>query len=219
MMIPDGQQTHTVYNVANLVESVRKRAKDTTFDRDLIVEYLDEVSERVLGRSRFTFMQESDTDVVGSGDTELVLDNEIEVLYSFKLIDADGNVFRPVYVPYAEFFERFDTDEASASSPSFYSWFGDTIIFATPLDRSYDVALKYLKTRQTLSSDTDVPDIPEKKREILIRGGLQGVEEYRGNHDIAALHEKKVEELAEDLLGRSSGRNMTQPHKARFGRR
>ncbi len=91
------------------------------------------------------------------------------------------------------------------------------MLWNVPLDRAYTVKIKYLKTPSILSLDEDVPDVPERHKELLIRGALARIEEYRDNWDIAALHQRKVEDLTEDMLVRTSTRQLATLPRARFG--
>ena len=207
------------YNLGELISDVHKRAKDTSLDTDMLTDFIQETQNQVLGRSRFPFMEESDTDTLTLGSNDLILDNEIDVILSLHLTDVNDNPWTPQYVGYADFFERYDPETSQAAHPTWYTIYGNTLVFQAPADANYGVSLRYLRTPSVLSLDTDEPDIPERYKELLIRGAMARVEEYRGNYDIAALHERKVEELTEDMLTRSNFRQLAQPHKARFGRR
>ena len=206
------------YNLTSLISTVRKRAKDSSFDADLITEYLQEVHDEVLSRSRFPFMEVSDTDTVLAGSTEYDLSDEVDVVVSLELVDDSNRAVKPRYLGYQEFYDRYEPDVASAATPCHYTIFASTIVWQAPLDRAYTMNIRYIKTPTALEASTE-PDIPERFKAILINGALQRVAEYRGNYDIAALHERKVEELTEDMLGRLSLRQVASNHKARFGRR
>lgn len=206
------------YDLSSLITSIRKRAKDTSFDSELITEYIQATQNEILGRSRFPFMEQAATDTVSEGDTDYQVDDEVEVTLSLHLADGD-NVLKPTYLGYPEFYERYDPETSSHASPVHYTIFGGTFIWNAPLDRAYTLKVKYLKAPSILSLDGDVPDIPERFKEVLIRGGLSGVEDYRGNDDRSAFHARKVEELTEDMLSRLSLRQLATPHRAKFGGR
>lgn len=207
------------YDLSSLITSIRRRAKDTSFDSDLITEYIQATQNEILGRSRFPFMEEAATDSVSEGDTDYQLDDEVETILSLHLIDADDNVSKPYYVGYPEFYERYDPETSSQASPMVYTIYGNTIIFSAPLDKAYTLNVKYLTTPNVLADDADVPAIPERFKEVLIRGALAGIEEYRGNFDLASIHLRKVEELTEDMLSRLSLRQLATPHRSSFGRK
>lgn len=205
------------YQLSELVADVRKRAKDTTFDGDLITDFIQATQNEVLQRSRFPFMQALDTDTVAADSTDYQLSEDLDVILSLKLVDTEDAVWEPQYMPYAQFFESFDPESSQPATPLFYSVFGDTVLFNAPLDRAYTVRVKYLKSPSVLSLDTDVPDVPERFKEVLIRGALARVEEFRDNYDIAALHQRKVEDLTEDMLTRTTIRQLATLPRAKFG--
>lgn len=208
------------YQRSDLVASVKRRAKDQSFSSDLIIEYIQETQDKVLNHFRFRFMETSTTDTLNIGDSEFDLDTDVDVINSLSLVDTTTDqVVRPKFMGQAEFFERYDPDTASQGTPCAYTLYGSTIIFDVPMHQAWTLKTKYLQTSPVLSSDTSVPLIPERYKELLIRGGLAGVEEYRGNLDIAALHERRIEEITEDMLMRQALRQTSSSHKSRFSRR
>lgn len=205
------------YQLSDLVTTVRKRAKDNTFDGDLITDFIQATQNEVLGRSRFKFMEIADTDTATKGSTEYQLAEDVDVILSLKLFDSTNAEWRPEYLSYPRFFENYDPDSATATTPTFYSVFGDTVLWSAPLDKDYTLKIKYLKTPAVLALDADVPDVPERFKELLVRGALARVEEYRDNYDIAALHQRKVEDLTEDMLNRTALRQLATLPRAKFG--
>lgn len=207
------------YNLESLTATVRKRIKDTSFAADLIADYLNETQHQVLQRHRFPFMEIADTDNVSQGDTEVELDEEIDTIVALSLLDSDDNVTRPDYVPYAVFYDRYDPETASDGQPCHYTIFGRTIVFDVPADKAYTLQVKYIKTAEVMSLPEDEPEIPERFKELLIRGAMARVEEYRDNYDIAALHERRVEELTEDMVYHLSLRQLAHAPRSKFSRR
>lgn len=209
------------YTLLDLKTTVKKRAKDTSFDDTLLTDYIQEAQNQVLEHYRFPFMEVSDTDTASIGSFELELYNDVEVILSLKLVyETTDAKFEPIYLGYSEFYDRFDPDtEATSSSPVYFTVFNNTIIWGAPLDKTYKVYVKYLKTPKVFTADTDVPSIPKRFKEIIIRGALARVEEYRDNYDKAAIHFRKVEDLSEDMVNRLSLRQLKQPHKISFGGR
>lgn len=207
------------YQLSDLVTAVRKRAKDLSFDSSLITDYLQAANNQVVTRHRWPFMEDQTVDSVGQGATEFDLDSDIDVVLSLVMSDLTGTkTFAPRYLPYPEFYERHDRfDTANAMSPSEYTFFGGTVVFSAPLNESYQVNMKYLKQPSLLVDDDDVPDVPERFKELLIRGALARVEEYRGNFDLGAAHERKAEELTEDMLSRLAVRQTMRLSRAKFG--
>lgn len=187
------------YNSKIIIDSVIKRSKDLTFSRELVAEYIDETQKEVLGRNIFRFMETiEDTDYLSYGENEYELENYIQQIINFELTN-ESSTLNPTFVNYRDFSTYPRREEISR--PSGYSFFGNKLLFRSPSDASYLINISYIKAPDTFTdSERQTPDIPEEFKYILIRGGLAGVEEYRENHDIAAVHRRKIEELANDML-------------------
>lgn len=209
------------YTLLDLKTTVKKRAKDTSFDDTLLTDYIQEAQNQVLEHYRFPFMEVSETDTASIGSYELDLYSDVEVILSLKLVyETTDSKYEPTYLAYSDFYDRFDPDtETVSSTPTYFTVFNNTIIWSAPLDKTYKVYIKYLKTPKELTVDTDVPSVPERFKEVIIRGALARVEEYRDNYDKSAIHYRKVEDLSEDMLNRLSLRQLKQSHKASFGGR
>lgn len=61
--------------------------------------------------------------------------------------------------------------------------------------------------------------IPPDFSNVLITGALAGVERHRENFDVAAVYERKVEDLAEDMLQRYGLRQLRVGKSSFRGRR
>lgn len=187
------------YQLSDLVSKVITRSKDPSFSRDLIAEYIDETQKEVLGYKRFTFMEASGITTLPAGEREVSLGSTVQAPIDLALTDGTQES-RPTYEPQREFYGRPST--STAGRPNRFTAAGRKLYFNTPADVSYDVEVVYLKAPDTLEEDDDVPEIPQEFGQILILGGLAGVEEYRENYDIASLHRRKIEDLTSDMLTR-----------------
>jgi hypothetical protein len=207
------------YNVTSLIQEVKTLAKDTSLTDGLITGWLQETQDRVLGRTRFPFLEVVGVQTLVPGDLTFGYWADLQTILSLTLT-FNSVAYRPDYLAYQTFDECFPTPSNSGRSlPSHFTDYGRQLYWSTPLDKAYGITMRYLREPVRLSSGAIVPDIPEEYKQILIKGALAGVEEYRENFDIAALHNRKVEDLAEDLIGRYGLRQLTAPHKVRTSRR
>lgn len=201
------------YQLSDLISSVQQRAKDTSFSQALITEYLNETQQEVLGHRRYTFMETTDDETLSIGSREIELDAEVQTV-DYLALEIDSLDHPVAYVPHRSFYEAALSDDEG--QPGYFTFFGRSILFSTPADVAYPVKLHYTRRPATLTNSTDVPDIPEDFREILIRGALSRIEEYRENYDIAALHQRRVEELTESMSLRYGLRQLiTAPRQTR----
>ena len=209
------------YNVGDLTLSIRKRIKDLSFDSSLILEYIQEVNNEVSNHNKMPFMQVDDNDYIAVESIDYDLAANVETVLSVRLVDeTTGNFILPYFVPYPAFYDTYsvNTDQTSVT-PSFYTLFSDTIIWPGKLDRTYNMYFKYLKRPTTLTDDASVPDVPERFKEIILKGVLARVEDFRGNFDISAIYQRRYEDLVEDMLVKVNILPNGMSHKARFGQK
>lgn len=185
------------YQLSDLRTNIKLRAKDSSFPDSLITDYLNATQSEVLGHRRFRFMEVTDTETLGNGQNEIDLADDVSIIDYFAL-EVDDNDYPLTYLPFREFFDGINS-QITTGQPSTFTVHANTAYFNSTADQAYTINYKYLKKPTILELDTDVPDIPEDFKELLIRGGLAGIEEYRENFDIAGIHRRKVEELAEDM--------------------
>lgn len=196
MNITDGSNYGMAYQLSDLITNIKLRAKDDSFSDTLITDFLNATQAEVLGHRRFRFMEVSDTDRLASGQSEFDLADDVSII-DYMALEVDSQDYPLTYVAYRDFFDGFTG--TATGQPTSFTIHANTVYVNTTADQSYTVNYKYLKKPTPMDDDADTPDIPEDFKELLIRGALAGIEEYRENFDIAGLHRRKVEELAEDM--------------------
>jgi hypothetical protein len=208
------------YQLSQLVTDVKVRAKDTSLSDDLVKTFLQATQDEVLNRSRFPFMEASTTATLSIAATTYTLPSDVDVVISLLLRDTSTNVWhQPRILLYEEFQERFPlVSTYPQGAPPYAAFYAGQLLWSCPLDKAYELQTKYVKVSSRLTADADVPLIPERYKEILMLGALAGVEEYRENFDLAGVYRRRIEELAEDMLGRTVLRQVMTPHKSRFDR-
>ena len=210
------------YQLSDLISEVRTKAKDSTFLSDLITYFLQDTQDEVLGQRRLSFLEEVTTETLVVNATSFTYDATLQSILGLTLKDPDSAaaVYTPDYVTRAVFDQHVqDPTVLTAGQPSCYTDYGHVLYWDRPLDKAYVMRLRYLRRPITLTNSTDVPDVPVEYKNLLIRGALAGVEEYRENYDIAAVHRRKVEDLAEDMFQRYSSRQLITTAKATLNRR
>ncbi|SIC60039.1 phage adaptor protein [Mycobacteroides abscessus] len=205
------------YTLGDIVTEVKAKIKDTSFPDSLIKTYIQDTIDEVLGRNRFTFLEDTLTVNMSATDTEYAFAAPVQTItditYTTDLTPTQP--YRPEYVPYREFLERFParmTDPAGL--PMCFSLYGSTLLIPRALSEDITAKILYVKASPTLANDSDVPVIPVEFKQILVRGAQAGVEEYRENYDQAAIHRRKVEDLASDMLLRYGPRQFIRPGKS-----
>lgn len=197
------------YNVGSLITQVQRWAKDSTLDPTLIIEFLDDTQQEVLGEQVFSFMETTEIATLTANDTQRAYPADHQSTERIWLIDPDNNtlVYRVHYKKPLDFFKMFpDISNSTPDVPRWWTDYGRSIRWSTPLKKNYELRHQYIKVPGTLAETSDVPDIPEEFKSILLFGALARVEEHRENFDIAAIRDLKKETRAEDMAIRYSPR-------------
>lgn len=205
------------YSTSAAINDILSRSKEPGFPREEVLSYLQNTQDEVLGRWRFKFSEARETKTLEAAHTSLELPEGSQQVVQLVLSHADMAMPTVMtYLPNVDFFERYPSPESEgAGEPFYYTDYAGTLYFERPANKGYTVGIRYIKASHRLTDSVDsVPQIPEEFREILLRGGLAGIEEYRENFDLAAIHQRRIELLSEDMLGRYGLRKM-QPGRVR----
>lgn len=205
------------YQLSTIIDEIIDLSKDPSLPRTRVAQYVQRTQDRVLGRHRYKFNEKQSISQLATGDVSHTPAAPYQSLLKVFFSHTDlGQPVAPEYLSPSEFFDTYPAPEAAPQGlPRFFTDYGGVLHFSCPLDRDYKLALIYQAAPKRLDDDLVVPDIPEEFSEILIKGGLAGIEQYRENFDIAALHERAIEDLTEDLLGRY-GLRVIKPGKVRI---
>lgn len=202
------------YDTSSLVTEIKTLAKDTSLSDSLVTGWLQATQDRALGRTRFPQLEVVTTPTLAINDLSYSFPANHQTTLSLILIDGTTSSI-PEYLPFQEFDECYpDPSSNSAALPSAWTDFAHTLYWSAKLDKAYTLKLRYLRKPVTLTGAV-VPDIPEDFKQLLIEGTLAMVEEYRENFDIAAIHQRRAEDLAEDFSLRYGTRQVVRPHKIR----
>lgn len=208
------------YQLSNLISEVQRKAKDPSFSSALITDYLNDTQDDVLAGKVWPFQDAALTGTLGTGSHTYDADDDFQSLLGLSLTDPTNDATaRPDYIPHRQFFDRNAApDSATAGEPSEFTVFAGQVVFDRPADKSYTLNLRYLMRPTKLENAADVPTIPEEFKQVLVRGALAGVEEYRDNYDIAAVHRRKLEDLVENMNLRLGSRQLIRTAKATTSR-
>jgi len=207
------------YNTKALIDSIILQSKDTEFSRELVLEYVQRMQDSVLGRQRFKFLEDTEEAVLSEGDTIYEYTCDHQQIISLILVDETSErptIYVPRYVSSGEFFDNNpDPFSNNSSAPVAYTEYNGELIFTAPLNKDYTLKMQYVSRPVRLEdATTSCPQIPVEYKDILIKGGLVGIKQFRENFDIAALYERRIEDLTDDMQGRYGLRKMG-PSKSR----
>ncbi|MBO1267089.1 phage adaptor protein [Arthrobacter cavernae] len=203
------------YDTASLVTEIKLLGKDQNIADSLVIGWIQETQDRVMGRHRFPQLESVTITPMIIGDSTSFLPSDLQTVDLLTLSDLEQTTV-PEYMAFRDFEERFRAlPVQSQGRPNWYTIYARSVRFERPVDKAYNIGLKYLRRPTELTSGVVVPDIPQEYKKLLVHGGLAGLEAYRGNFDVEAIHLRRVEELEEDMLLRYVTRQTTRTSKVR----
>jgi hypothetical protein len=153
----------------------------------------------------FKFVEKSVTGTLTIGDYTYEQQTDHQATIGGVLVDPDNeNKFvldEDSYMAHRDFFNTYN-DPSLYDNAMPYAWteFSDQIYFNRPVDKAYTFIQRYYRTPTDMSSDSDVPDVPEEFRELLELWADYRGEKYRGNHDVAATYLQEFEDELENMV-------------------
>lgn len=202
------------YTLGQLVTDVRNKLDDTSFSSTLIKEFINDAQRYVVNKHRFKFMEGSYTQVTTIDDFDYDLQSDVDTIESIRITAPSGEErdITSGWVTYQEYDALYpDPTEVSSGTP--YRWTvrnDDLLLFPKP-DAAYTLTIRYQKTPTALSADGDIPDIPERYKELLVLGALIRAHKFNDNYDLAQVEQAALDELLLDTVARTYTRQTGRP--------
>lgn len=203
------------YNLSALITELQTKAKDSSLDSSLLTQFINDAQETVLGQQEYSFMEKSVDTTLAIGQTTASYPTDHQKSIDLVLIDPviPTQVTSLEYLPYEAFFNAYPNPAAlSNTTPTVWTDYGHTIYFNAPADKAYTFRHRYLRIPTTLVNGTDVPDVPQPFRLVLINYAMGSIEEYRDNFAFASAYGVKAENAAEDMAIRMATRQSGAPN-------
>jgi hypothetical protein len=193
------------YTLGDISAAVQDDLKDPGFSLTRIDRYVNRGVNAVFNMHMFRFCEKMVSGALTVG--EFAYDQQIDhqaTIGGVLIDETNDNTFvlnDQNYLPHRQFFEQFpDPNLNTSGMPSFWTEFGDEILFNCPADKAYTFKQRYFRTPTALEDATDIPDVPASFRELLEFYALYRAEKWRGNHDIAATYKQDYEDGLEAMV-------------------
>lgn len=213
------------YNLLDLQSAVLDDLQDPSFSVTRLTRYLNYGQLAIFNTHLFQFTEKAVTGALTVGKYIYDQQSDHQSTIGGVLIDPAQTTFRIVinkdnYLPHREFFERYPDPTIYANAqPSMWTEFAGQIYFDRTVDKAYSFTQRYHKIPTSLSAGTDVPSVPEPFRELLEHYARSKAEDYRGNHDVAAVFMQKFEDGLENMVLRYNPSQVAGPMKMGSARR
>lgn len=177
------------YQLSTVRDRVQAKLDDTNFSASKINQFINDAQRDIFNTYDFPFNQGIDlTKVLALDGTSVTLPTDFQRMRVLETISPSGYemALTPFSMNYTTFKNIYPYDaDRSSGTPSFWTVYGNELLFAWKADKQYGLGMYYTKTADELVNDTDVPEIPEAFSETLVVGAYIRALEHNDDNDIA----------------------------------
>ena len=208
------------YTLENLIAILRKRLQDEEYNEEMLITFLNDSQNEILGEDKYPFMQRIDAyTATPEGEISLPIGYG-QTFYIFASHDKEPRQ-ELKYISPEEFFENTQRHEMT------WTKFGDTIFYKLMLNHDnnstcpycyegWNIKHFYLANPMPLTKLTDRSPIPPQYIEALILGALARAEEVRDNFDYSQLFRNQQDQILTNMKLRYGPGNLTAKNRAKL---
>lgn len=204
------------YTLGQLVSDVQNKLDDTSFSTTLIKQFINDTQREVALKYNFPFLEASYTGSLTIDQYIYDLPTGVDTIEGLRITAPTGSEadITDFYLPFRDFDKKFpDPAEDNSGTPKYWTIRDQNYYLYPKPDKAYTLDIRYQKIVDTLSSDSDVPEIPERYQEILVLGALARAHKFNDEYDLADYEDRKMEELLNELSQRSNKRQTGKPSR------
>ncbi len=194
------------YTLQAIVERVRvDKLDDDEFDTGIIGRFVNDTQRDIFNQFELPFQEKIFAGTVPETSSMVNTPTDLALLQSVSMTDVPG--FAATRMNWKDFFEKYpDNTSAEPGKPSAWTLYAGNIIFDKPTDADYTLTMFYIRKPITLTTGTQVPEIPEEFAELLVLGAYIRCLKFNEDNDQAAFHEGEYNKLLDLLVTRYGGR-------------
>lgn len=191
------------YNLGQLVTDVRNKLDDTSFDSTLLKEFINDAQRYLTNKHQWRFMEGNYQQVTVADDFDYTLNADVETVETLRYTAPDNEEkdLTGDYIEPSEFDYKYP-DPAADNSGKPHTWTikeGELLLYPKP-DAVYTLDIRYQKLPTELSADIDVPDVPERFKELLVLGALVRAHKFNDDYDLAQEEQSYMDEQVLDAV-------------------
>lgn len=159
--------------LSDIRSSVRNKLDDTQYDQATIDEAINFTQAKIFNDHRIRFMETTDDLFVSANDITVDLPDDMQVIINLHVTSPLVYNILDKYTEYGDFMKNYPGYQTYAAS-QIYTWtdFGNAMRFAAPVLAASTINIDYLRRPQLLVNDSDVSDIPDQYKEMVVLGAL-----------------------------------------------
>jgi hypothetical protein len=192
--------------LAELRLSIRGKLDDTQYDQTTLDEAINFVHSKIFNDHRIRFMETSDDLFVSPGDIATDLPDDMQTILNLHVTSPLVYNILNKYMEYGDFMKAYP-GYATYSPGEVYTWtdFGNAMRFAVPVAAATTITIDYLQRPSLLVNDTDVSDIPDQYKEMVVLGALYRAMKRNEDYGEAATENGDYSDLVTTFV-RNEGR-------------
>lgn len=159
--------------LSDIRKSVRNRLDDTSFDQATVDEGINFFVNDLLTDHRIRFMEAEDDLYVSANDTFVDLPDDTQTLISLHVTAPQVYNIMNQYTEYGDFMKNYPGYMTYAPG-QVYTWtdYANGMRLAAPALTDTTIHVDYLREPVTMVADTDVCEIPDVYKHMVVLGGL-----------------------------------------------
>lgn len=174
------------YTLAGLRRRVLvDKLDDDEFDPDVVDNFINDTLRDIYNQYELPFQEKIFQGSIPAGSTIFKLPQDVAIMQSQSMGGIRG--WQDQQVDWRSFVRLYpDAVNQKPAAPGHWALYGGNILLSAPTDKEYKLTIFYIKKPKTLSSDGDVPELPEEFSELLVLGAFRRILERNEDYDLAA---------------------------------
>lgn len=184
------------YNLGTTRTRIQQKLDNTNFDTAKLNQFINDGQRDILNARRFTFMERETTATTTDDSDQLTISaTDIQIPLSLRLYSPVNNSSMLTYIQYEDFDVVMPNPNlVSKTIPFAWYIFNGIPAIYPKADATYTIAIRYIKSPTELTSDSDVPEIPEAFSELLVLAGYKRALEHDDDYDQAQIIQQQIDE-------------------------
>lgn len=194
------------YTLQGIVKRVQTdKLDDDEFDTGVISNFVNDTQRDIFNQFELPFQEKIFAGTVPSSSSMFNAPADMALLQSVSMADVPG--FSATRMNWRDFFQKYpDNTSAEPGKPSAWTLYAGNIIFDKPTDEDYVLTLFYIRKPITLTTPTQVPEIPYEFEELLVLGAYIRCLKFNEDFDQAAFVEIEYNKNLDLLVTRYGAR-------------
>lgn len=207
---------YTLAGIRNRV--IIDKLDDEEYDTQVVDNFINDTIRDIFTEYELPFMEKIYSGIIPTGVTMFNLPADVSIIQSQVITGPDGRQIDigRYYIPFRDFNSRYPTPvNNDAGAISYWTSYGGKMLLSRPTDGDYNMDIFYIKKPTTLTSNNDVPEVPEEFEELIVLGAYMRVQTREGDDDLAAVTKNEFNRKLLQIVNRYGYRMSNGPIKMR----